>query len=95
MKKWIICLAISVLVSSLGLVWFISSSAQDGCLDTGGRWLGLIQGCDGGNSYSMEYLASPLAIVIFLGIVLGISSALVQAHSMLARSFNTKTKNKK
>ena len=91
MKKWIICLGISVLISSLGLVLFISSSAQDGCLDSGGRWLGLIQGCDGGNDYSMQYLTSPLAIVIFLGIVLGISSALVQVHSMLSRLFNAKT----
>jgi len=90
MKKWIICFGISVLISSLGLVWFISSSAQDGCLDSGGRWLGLIQGCDGGNDYSMQYLTSPLAIGIFLGIVLGISSALVQVHSMLSRSFNAK-----
>ena len=91
MKKWIISLAISSLISILGLVWFISFSAQDGCLDSGGRWLGLIQGCDGGNGYSMQYLGSPLAIVIFLGIVLGISSVLVQVHSMLFRSPNTKT----
>lgn len=91
MKKWIISLAISALISCLGLVCYINFMAQDGCLDSGGRWLGLIQGCDGGNDYSMQYLATPIAISIFLGIILGISSALVQVHSILYRSFNAKT----
>ena len=91
MKRWVVSLAISTLISCLGLVCFISFMAQDGCLDSGGRWLGLIQGCDGGNSYSMQYLASPIAIAIFLGIILGISSAIVQIHTMLFRSINAKT----
>ena len=64
--------------------------AQDGCLDSGGHWLGLIQGCDGGNDYSMQYLTSPLAISIFLGIILGIGSALVQMHTILYSSFDAK-----
>jgi len=38
----------STLVSCIGLVCFIYFMAQDGCLDSGGRWLGLVQGCDGG-----------------------------------------------
>ena len=91
MKKWIISFAISTLSSCLGLVFYIYFMAQDGCLDSGGRWLGLFQSCDGGDDYSMQYLASPLAISIFLGIILGISSALVQVHSMLYSSFNAKT----
>lgn len=91
MKKWIICLAISTLVSCIGLVCFIYFMAQDGCLDSGGRWSGLMQGCDGGKDYAMQFLALPLAIAIFLGIILGISSALVQVHSMLSSTFNTKT----
>ena len=91
MKRWVISLAISALVSCLGLVYFISFVAQDRCLDSGGRWLGLIQGCDGGNGYSMQFLTSPIAIAIFLGIILGISSVLVQVYTMLFRSFNAKT----
>lgn len=90
MKKWIIALAISTLVSCIGLVCFIYFMAQDVCLDSGGRWLGLIKGCDGGKNYSMQFLASPLAIFIFLGIILGISSALVQVYSMIDSSFNEK-----
>jgi len=86
-KKWLICLAISTLTSCIGLVLFIQSVAQDKCLDSGGRWLGLIHGCDGGNNYSIQNLTSPLAIVIFLGIILGISSALVQIHTLLFKSF--------
>lgn len=91
MKRWGISLAISTLISCLGLVYFLSSVTQDRCLDSGGRWIGLIQGCDGGNGYSIQFLISPIAIVIFLGIILGISSALVQVHTMLLKSFNSKT----
>ncbi len=91
MKIWGISLAISALVSCLGLAFFVSFMAQDGCLDSGGRWLDLTQSCDGGDGYSMAYLASPIAIAIFLGIILGISSALVQVHTILFRSFNKKT----
>lgn len=83
MKKWIISLAISTLVSCIGLVLFINFMAKDRCLDSGGRWLSLFRGCDGGNDYSMQYLTTPLAIAIFLGIILGIASALVQVHSIL------------
>ena len=91
MKKWITCLAISLVISFLGLVYFLNLMAQDGCLGSGGRWLGAFDGCDGGNSYSMHYLISPLAITIFLAIVLGISSALVQLHSILFKLHNTET----
>ncbi len=86
MKKWLLSLAISALISFIGLVWFIRSSVQEACLSAGGRWLGLMQGCDGGTGYSLQYLTSPLAIAIFLGIVLGISSALVQVHSLIVGS---------
>ena len=88
MKRWGVSLAVSALVSCLGLVYFISFMAQDRCLDSGGRWLGVIQGCDGGNGYSIQSLTSPIAIVIFLGIILGISSVLVQVYAMIFRSFN-------
>jgi len=91
MKKWGISFAISTLISCLGLVYFISFMAQDKCLDSGGRWLDFIQGCDGGNGYSMQVLTSPIAIAIFLGIILGISSALVQVHTLFFKLFNTKT----
>ena len=91
MKRWVISLAISALISCLGLVYFISFMAQDSCFDSGGRWLGLIQGCDGSNGYSMQFLTSPIAIAIFLGIVLSISSVLVQVHAMIFRTFNAKT----
>ena len=91
MKKWIICLAISLVISFLGLAYFVNFTAQDGCLDSGGRWLGALDGCDGGNGHSIQYLMSPLAITIFLGIVLGISSALVQLYSILFKLHNTET----
>ena len=86
MRRWCICLAISLVISLLGIAYIVYFMAQDGCLDSGGRWLGALAGCDGGSNYSMEYLMSPLAITIFLAIVLGISSALVQLHSMLFES---------
>ncbi|MGP4845812.1 hypothetical protein ACTXGQ_16870 [Marinobacter sp. 1Y8] len=95
MKKWLLCFAISALMSCLGLAWFIRSSAQEGCLDSGGRWLGLIQGCEGGSGYSLQYVASPLAIAIFLGIVLGISSALVQVHSLIFSPLGSKQKSRR
>ncbi|MDO6805969.1 hypothetical protein Q4595_26165, partial [Wenyingzhuangia sp. 1_MG-2023] len=78
MKIWLICLALSMLISVCGLIGFIYVSAQDICLDSGGRWLGLISGCDEGKTYSLQYLSSPLAIMVFLGITVGISSVLVQ-----------------
>lgn len=85
MRKWMISLAVAAMISSFGLAYFIGVSAEGVCLDSGGRWLGLIQGCEGGSGYSMQYLKSPLAIAIFLGIVIGISSALVQVYSMISR----------
>ena len=85
MKKWLISLVISLLISSLGLVYFVLFIAQDKCLDSGGRWLGGLSGCDGGNGYSIENLVSPLGVAIFLGIVLGISSAFVQLHTLLGQ----------
>ena len=91
MKRWAISLTISVLISCFGLAYFISFMVQDGCLDSGGRWLGYIQGCDGGNGYSMQNLVSPITIAIFTGIILGITSAIIQFHTMLFSSPKTKT----
>ena len=91
MKKWFVAFTISALVSCIGLVIYIYFMAHDICLDSGGRWPGLIQGCDGGKDYSMKYITSPLAISIFLGIILAISSALVQVYSMINSSLNKKT----
>ncbi len=91
MKIWGISLVTSAVVSFLGLAFFVSFMAQDSCLDSGGSWLHLTQSCDGGDSYSMEYLATPIAIAIFLGIILGISSALVQVHKIFFSLFNKKT----
>ena len=91
MNKWVISLAISLVISFLGLAYFVNFTVQDVCLDSGGRWLGALDGCDGGNGYSIQHLMSPLAIIIFLAIVLGISSALVQLHSILFKRHNTET----
>ena len=85
MKKWLISFVVSTFISCLGLVYFVSLMAQDRCLDSGGRWLGVMRGCDGGNDYSLQFLTSPLAIAIFSGIILGISSALVQIHTLLCK----------
>lgn len=90
MKKWIISFAISVLISCLGLVYFVNFIAYDACLGSGARWLGLIQGCEGGNGYTMQYITSPLAILIFLGIILGVSSALVQIYTLFSKFFDAK-----
>lgn len=88
MKKWFIALSISLTVCTTGLVYFTFFMAQDGCLDSGGRWLGALNGCDGGNGYSTEYLSSPLAVGIFTGIVLAVSSALIQVQSIYLQSKN-------
>ncbi len=66
MKKWIVCLIISLVISFLGLAYFVNFVIQDG-----------------NSNYSLQSLMSPLPIVIFFAIVLGISSALVQLHSIL------------
>lgn len=94
MKKWIISVTISAFISCLGLGYFIDFMAQNGCLDSGGRWLGHIHGCDGGSGYSMQYLASPIAITLFFAIVIAISSALVQLYAILSGPYNEKTQNK-
>jgi hypothetical protein len=82
-QRWAVCLAIASMLSCLGLVYFINDMSEKSCLESGGRWLSLIQGCEGGNSYSMQYLTSPLAIAIFMGIILGITSALFQIYTLL------------
>lgn len=89
-KKWSVYLTASILISVLGLLWFINYSAETGCLGSSGRWLSPIYGCDNGFQYSTVYLESPLAISIYLGIVLGVTSALVQIHSILFKSFYAK-----
>jgi len=83
MKKWLICLALSTLITGLGLLYITGFLAQDRCLDSGGRWLGMMSGCHGGNDYNTGYLTSPMVIAILVGIILGISSALVQLHTLL------------
>ncbi|MFT7562194.1 MAG: hypothetical protein ACI93R_004129 [Flavobacteriales bacterium] len=88
MKKWFICLAISTLISSSGLMYFIISSDRNRCLSSGDFWLGLIQGCSDGHVYSIDSLVSPLAIAIFCGIVLGITSAIIQVYSISSKLLN-------
>lgn len=94
MKKWLIALAISLSVCACGLVYFSYSLAQSACLNLGGNWMGLTSfftstdTCQGAAEFSFERLSSTLSIAIFLGIVLGIASALIQLHQLLNRHQN-------
>ncbi|RLP52363.1 MAG: hypothetical protein D6160_21150 [Ketobacter sp.] len=87
MKRAFICLLISLTISCLGLLYLVVFVAKDNCLDSGGRWIGVVKGCEGGNEYSLSLLLSPLPVCIFIGIVLGISSVLIQLHTLI---FDTK-----
>ncbi|WP_370981129.1 hypothetical protein [Agaribacterium sp. ZY112] len=89
MKQWIICIILSALSCIMSLCYFIEFIAQDSCLDLGGQWLGMIEGCIGGNEFSMAKLLTPLSIAIALGILLGMSSALVQISSMLNKALHS------
>ena len=82
MKKWAFSLAASTGTCTIGLIYFTLTIVQDGCLDSGGRWLGLTAGCEGGTVYSLTSLSSPLSIAIFLGILLGVASAFVQTYDI-------------
>jgi len=90
-KKWFVCLSISAIVCAMGLVYFIRTKVQIVCIESGGVWLGILEGCESGSGITMQYFGSPLAIVIFFGIVLGVSSVLVQVHSMALKSIQSKT----
>lgn len=68
MKNFLICLAVSFVISSSVLSYFFF---QEGSL------------------LSLDKLLSPLAIVLFIGIVLGIASALLQIYSMLFKSLKS------
>jgi len=84
MKKWLISLGLSVVLCGIGLGYFLCFIAQDACLDSGGRWLGIIAGCEGGRELELDFLISPLLISIFLGIMLGVCSALVQFYTIIS-----------
>jgi len=60
MKKWLISLGLSVVLCGFVLAYFLCFIAQDTCLDSGGRWLGIIAGCDGGSDLELDFLMSPL-----------------------------------
>lgn len=85
MKKWLTSLAISLATSSLALVYFLLVMAQDKCVESGGVWLGVRSGCNGGNGYALDNLLSPLGVVIALGIVLALCSAFIQIHALLLK----------
>jgi hypothetical protein len=91
MKKWIISTSVSVTFCIFGLFYFSEFIAQDSCLDSGGRWLGVTKGCEGGNNFTMLQLMAPLPICIFIGIALGITSALVQIINLFGGIFTPKT----
>lgn len=88
MKIWLVSLLAAALLCGMGLLYFVSSIAHDKCLAAGGRWLGTGQGCDGGSGYFLEGLLSPLAVALFIGIILGVSSAFVQIHALLCGSLS-------
>ncbi|SMF27474.1 hypothetical protein SAMN02745866_01744 [Alteromonadaceae bacterium Bs31] len=92
MKKWFVCLLISVIICVLGLIYFIRTKVITVCVESGGLWLGLLEGCENGGGISMQYFGSPLAVIIFFAIVLGVSSVLVQVHSMLFKVALKKTR---
>lgn len=88
MKMWFISLGLSVVLCGIGLAYFLYFIAQDTCLDSGGRWLGIIAGCEGGRDLELDFLISPLLIALFLGIVLGVCSAFVQFYALISRRQN-------
>ena len=54
MKKWLISLGLSVVLCGIGLGYFLCFIAQDTCLDSGGRWLGIMAGCEGGRELELD-----------------------------------------
>ena len=86
MKKWGVSLLISISICTLGLIKLMD---QRGCINSGGRWLGIMNGCEGGDGYSIVYFSSALSVVIFLGIVVGVTSACVQFYNIFW-NFNKK-----
>ncbi|WP_185235912.1 hypothetical protein [Teredinibacter franksiae] len=86
MKKWLVTLSISFFFSCFGLGFFVITTAQSSCLESGGSWQSILQGCSDGQGYSLQYLATPLAITIFAAIVVAISSAVVQLRSIIANN---------
>lgn len=85
MKKWCISIVLSTLISLIGLWIFIWIVARDTCLNTGGSWHGLIQGCKEGAAYSLSFLNTPLAIVILITLVFSIASAFVQLYTIMIK----------
>jgi len=94
MKKWGIAIGLALGICGAGLIYFLRVVALDACLDAGGQWLGHSQGCLDGNSFTPDVLLSPISIAIFIGLVLGIASALVQFYTLAKNitGFVVKTK---
>ncbi len=82
MQKWWVALGLSLCICGAGVTYFLRVIAFDACLNAGGKWLGPSQGCLGGNNFTPDVLLNPVSIAIFMGLVLGIASALIQFYTL-------------
>ena len=73
MKKWIVSGGVSGFFIACLLVYLYQFILQDKCLDAGGRWLGLVQGCDGGTYESYYFVVSPASTIVLVFIWLALS----------------------
>ena len=83
MKKWLVALCTSLMLSILGVFYFVEFVAKDACLDSGGSWMGAKEGCAGALGYTPADLISPLGVTIFFAIVVSISSMFIQLQKIL------------
>jgi ABC-type multidrug transport system permease subunit len=69
MKKWVFSALISLIPIVCLLAYFSRAIQQAACLDSGGIWLGLYQGCDLPIEQGYYHLTiSPISAVIFLAV---------------------------
>jgi hypothetical protein len=68
MKKWITSGVVSGFFIACLLAYLYGFIQQDKCLDAGGRWLGLVQGCDSGTYESYYVVVSPVSVIVLVAI---------------------------
>ena len=62
MKIWIVSGTVSLIATTILSACIYHFIQRDMCLDSGGRWLYLVEGCDGAIYENTFYVISPIAI---------------------------------
>lgn len=63
LRKWIVSIALSFSIIALAMMTLYQSFQQDRCLDSGGRWLGAVKGCDFGTYEDYYFVITPTATI--------------------------------